>query len=162
MKKIKILIVAAGMALCVALTGCGGEEGGGGSDGISIDGGAIAQRLVEEVAFEDQLTQVDEETALALYGLSSDQVASAFVYVGTGATAEEVAVIEGTNESGVEAIKKQVDERLAGQMEDYGDYKPAEVPKLEDPLLETRGNFVILCVSGDNGTAEAIVEEMAK
>ena len=84
------------------------------------------------------------------------------MYVGTGATAEEVAVIEGTDESGVEAIKKQVDERLAGQLEDYGDYKPAEVPKLENPMLETRGNFVILCVSGDNGTAEAIVEEMAK
>ena len=159
MKKMRNLMVLSVAILCLALTGCGGGKV---SDGSDIDGSALAQRLVQEVAFEDQLTQVEEETALALYGLSSDQVASAVVYVGTGATAEEIAVLEGVDGKSAEAIKSQVDERISSQLADYGDYKPEEVPKLENPVLKTRGKFVILCVSGDNETAKSIIDEMAK
>ena len=38
---------------------------------------------------------------------------------------------------------------------------PKEMTKLGDPLLETRGNYVILCLSDDNDAARAIIDEAA-
>lgn len=160
MKKTKWMILAAAMAVCLSFTGCGGGDGGGQDGAGTIDGAALAEALAGGVAFEDQLTQVDQETALMLYGVAPEQVASAVVYVGTGATAEEIAVFEGVDEAAADAIEAQAEARLASQLSDYADYKPDEVPKLENPVLETEGNYVILCVSGDNETAESIIDGM--
>ena len=156
-----IAIVCVMIAGMILMAGCGGEEKDGG-DKAKIDAGALAAKLVADVAFEDQLTKADDDTALMLYGLNADQVVSSVVYVGTGATAEEVAVFEGTDEDSAKAIKELADSRVKSQLEDYKDYKPEEVPKLENAILETKGNYVILCVSGDNETANAVIGEMTK
>lgn len=151
-------VIAAGMIL---MAGCGGNDDSG-NGAAKLDGALLADKLITDVAFEDQLSKVEDDTALMLYGLSTDQVASANVYVGTGATAEEVSVIEGKDEDSTAAIREQAEARVQSQLEDYKDYKPDEVPKLENPILKTSGNFVILCVSADNDTADSVIDEMIK
>ena len=155
-------VIAAGMIL---MAGCGDgdrNDNGGGNGAAKLDGAALADKLVSDVSFEDQLSKVDDDTALMLYGLTADQIASANVYVGSGATAEEVAVIEGVDEDSAKVIEEQVRARVQSQLDDYKDYIPEEVPKLENPVIKKDGNFVILCVSGDNDTAESVIKEMMK
>lgn len=150
MKKIIAILM-----LCLfipALAACGGEE-------VSIDIQAAGDALNSEVAFVDTLTQIPAESAVSLYGLEADAVADAVVYVSSGATAEEISVWEAASDSDTEAIIEAVTLRMASQAENYADYKPAEVPKLENFVLKVKGNYVAVCVSDDNDTAETVLAE---
>ena len=164
-------IAALALVFCLLgagfLSGCKGQEGGGEGSGESpeaqsaaeIQVQALADQLLAEVSFEDQLSQVDQNTALMLYGLEESQVADFAVYAGSGATAEEIAVFEAVDGDAAKAVQEGMQARLSSQISDYGDYRPQEVPKLESAVVKTSGNYVVLCVSADNDAAADLIEE---
>ena len=117
----------------------------------------LAQTLVEDGSFTDQLDPVTQDTAMMVLGLDETQVQACSVYFGTGATAEQVAVIAAKDEKSAGAIASALQEYLKQQLADFKDYAPAEVPKLEDALVSTSGNTVVLCVSGDSQQAKKLL-----
>lgn len=147
-------LVAAWLSFCMlaSFSGCSNGE-----KNISIDGEALAVHLKESVAFEDQLELIDSGMAEDLYGLSADQVKSMLVYLGSGATAEEIAIIQVNGDR--DAVEQAVEQRIEKQKSDFESYNPLEMPKLENPVIETTGNYVILCISGDEQGAEQAIEE---
>jgi len=38
------------------------------------------------------------------------------------------------------------------------DYNPEEMPKLENPIVVAKGNYVVLCLSGDNDNAKKVID----
>ena len=58
----------------------------------------------------------------------------------------------------MDTIKTAVQNRVAAQLQSFQSYNANEVPKLENPVIETAGNCVILCVSDDKGEAEAVID----
>ena len=70
-------------------------------------------------------------------------------------------MIETTGGDAVETVKAAMEKRVEDQKAAFENYQPKEMTKLGDPLLETRGNYVILCLSDDNDAARAIIDEAA-
>ena len=82
LKRIAALILV--LAMTAALAACGGKSVS------SIDAQALANELMEKVDFVDELNQISPEMVSKLYGI--DNAEESYVYMGSGATAEEVAV----------------------------------------------------------------------
>lgn len=148
MKRAIALTMLLGMTVFL-LSGCKAEK--------VIDTGALADDLYSGVTWKDQLDEIDLNRALTVYGISTDSVASGKVYMGTNATAEEIAVLEATDSAQVADIKAGVEARVEAQLNSFQSYNAAEVPKLENPVIQTRGNYVILCICDNNSEAEEII-----
>lgn len=147
--------VAAGLAavMVLGLAGCGNSN----SD-IDIDPVALADDMKASVTFQDQLSEVELDKVLSLYGIDSGIVDSGKAYLSTNATAEEIAVIKAKTAEDVDTVKTAVQNRVASQLQSFESYNANEVPKLENPVIETAGTCVILCVCDDKGEAEAVID----
>lgn len=152
MKKSRLTAVLA--ALVILTAGCGGDKA------KEIDAKALAGSLLSEVTYEDELQELSEQMAAMQF--DTEDGVKIYLYMGGGATTEEVAVFEAPDE---EAAKKQLDhvkDFVDDQIETERDYRPEEVKRLEDAVLEQRGKYVILCVSADSDKAKEIIEKAFK
>ena len=133
-----VAIVTALAALCVMM-GAVGCSSGENEAQPTASAGEVADRLKNGITFVDQM---------------SDRA----VYIGTGATAEEIAVLDATSDEAAQRIYEALQKRVERQREDFEDYVPAELQKLEDPVLEKNGVQVVLCISDDNEAAQALLQ----
>ena len=150
MKKFSILLTLLMVVLVAA--GCSSSQP------AALDVQQTADKLAQEVSFQDQLTKMDQDAALRLYDLTADDVETASLYVGTGATAEEISVWQGKDADAAKKIQDAVNTRIENQKESFVDYNPEEMPKLENPVVVAKGNYVVLCLSGDNENAKKIID----
>ncbi|MDO4541981.1 MAG: DUF4358 domain-containing protein [Bacillota bacterium] len=150
MKKLAITMLVTLLALFSAA--CGSEA--------EFSVSEIGEALNTKVAFSDTLTALSAEDAMALYALSSEEVADAVVYISSGATAEEISVWQAADSKGVKAIEESITQRMNTQLDGYKDYMPEEVPKLENYILKTNGKYLVLCVTDDRETANEVLTEL--
>lgn len=153
MKRIVVCLLAAVMLLASA-AGCAGQP-----KGEPVDVTQAVSELQKKVAFDDPMTAVEEDTALALYGLEKGDVEEIAAVLSTGATAEEIAVIKAADGKTAKC-KEALAQRIQKQKDGFEDYVPAEVPKLERACLMEKDNVVILCVAKDADTAKKVVQEI--
>ncbi|CDA73230.1 conserved domain protein [Ruminococcus sp. CAG:579] len=92
-----------------------------------------------------------------LYGISADKYSSAAVYVGGVSTAEEIACFDAVDESAASDILAACEKRIEDLKTQVESYNPDELPKLNTPVLLTKGNSVYMCLSNDNDKAEEII-----
>lgn len=151
MKKIWVSVCLT-LALALGMAACGGETT------VSIDEEKLAAELQAAVDFKDDMSEVEVSVFYALYNLSEDDVAQAVMISSTGATAEEITVIEAASQNSLETVKKAVEERIQFQRDSFENYVPEELSKLSDPVIAVIGNDVILCVSDDNEKAREVIE----
>ena len=154
MKRITKRMAAVGAAMLLALAaGCGQQT-------VELDPTEALNQLKTEISFTDQMTDMDSAGACRFYDVDTDWVADAAAYIGSGATAESMAVLEAadTDAAGsiAEALRTFTDSWIAG----YSDYKPEEVPKLENAVLEQSGSYVVFCVAADYDAAETAVHDL--
>lgn len=154
MRKVITLVMA---ALFVFAAGCAQK-----TNGLNVDAAAAADKLASSVKFSDQMTAVEEKTALKLYGLDPGAVAGVKAYESSGATAEEIAVFEAKDDASAGKVREAAQKRIENQKSAFQDYQPKEMAKLKDPVLVTTGRFVVLCVSNDNSTARNTINGMMK
>lgn len=117
---------------------------------------AVADAVVKAVKFKDQMSPVDQKTAVKLYGLDSADVTKARVYESTGATAEEVAVFEAKDAASAAKVKQAAQQRVQDQGAAFQDYQPKEMAKLKTPFLLQSGNYVVLVVADDTSAAKTV------
>ena len=153
----KIAAAAAACVLALSLAACGGGQSQ--TADVTIDVAALADSLHDGLTFQDQLTALDGVAAMGIYGLDSTTVSQIKVYVSTGATAEEIAVMETAGGDAVDTARAAAEKRVEDQKAAFENYQPKEMTKLGDPLIETRGKYVILCLSDANDAALAIIDE---
>lgn len=141
-------------AAALVLAGC---SGGGKGAAVDIVPAEAAKTLVEAVAFQDTLMEAEGETAKLYYQLD-DTISDFAVYIsGSGGTAEEVAVLkvkDSKDLASAEAIAKKRVEELVFRFEDY---VPAELTKLQSPVIVARDNVVVLVIAADTAAAEKAV-----
>lgn len=172
----KGLLLMLGAVLAVSLTACaGGGEGssspsgadssqaGAAQTGKTLDVEAAAKALLEGADFDDDLAPLSEKLLTAQYtGMDTDSLVSWKVYISGTASGDELAVFEATDAEAAQRIKAVIDTRLASLIEQYRDYAPDKVQKLENPLLVVEGNYVVLCVSNDNAKAQELLDAQWK
>lgn len=161
-----ICIFAAAVMAASMLTACGGNEDSGSK---SADSAAAAQTEItasaEDVAadlrsgitYVDDLNTISADMIEKLYGISADKYSSAAVYVGGVSTAEEIACFDAVDESAASDIKAACEKRIEDLKTQVESYNPDELPKLNSPVLVTKGNSVYMCLSNNNDKAEEIV-----
>lgn len=164
--------LALAVFLCLGLTACGGGEGAG------FDPETTAAALVSEPGvFSEELERLETVIAVRQYGLekylTEEQAASppaesmgqygggaptVAAYRSTGATAEEVAVMAFATEDQAKEYEAWAPTYLEEQREANVDYRPREMPKLEQALVRRRGRSVLLLVAADREVAEKVLE----
>ena len=152
MKKSRLTAVLA--ALVILTAGCGGDKA------KEIDAKGLAGSLLSEVTYEDELEELSEEMAAMQF--DTEDGVKIYLYMGGGATAEEVAVFEAPDEAAAKKQLAHVKDFVDDQIKTERDYRPEEVKRLEDAVLEQRGKYVILCVSADSDKAREIIEKAFK
>lgn len=149
MRKLAMAVVILFSALIVSGCSAGPDE---------VDIKAMTEALRETVRFEDELNLADEATAETIYQIE-DAVRS-YVYIGSGATAEEIAAFELKDENAAAEALEKVKNRLAEQKDNFASYVPREVNRLEKAVVKRSGRYVAVCVSEDEAAQKIISEYM--
>jgi len=157
MKKIVSVIICCAMLL--SLAACGSSK----SNEKTLDMSSFTSKVMSTVKYDDELIALSEKVVDKYYDLSFDGLEEYTIYVsGSAATTNELAVFKCSGSSAIEAAKTSVEKRLSEQNELYASYLPAEVYRLENALVKTNGNYLLLSVSDDNETVEKLFDEALK
>ena len=145
----KRAVLALALLLCVGLTACSGGEKT--EEPFSTD---LSATLLESGAFSEELESLDCDTAWALYrledaGLEREQLTDGQVYYSSGATCEELSILLFADADAAQTARDALQSYLEGQIQENRDYRPGEIPKLEEALLLQRENTLLLAVCAD-------------
>ena len=126
---------------------------------IEINIEDLASKIVETNAFEDKLEKVDSEMIMENYNFSSDEIEKLVSYQGSGASSEEIVILQVKDKSKLDSVKEKINTRLQERKEAFESYLPKEVGKIENSILIVKGNYVILCISNDNKQVNNILKD---
>lgn len=152
----KLLHMTLVLALLLGLSAC---AKGGDNDAPPLYGTYDVAALVEAGAFSEELEELDGDTAFMLYKLADydlerEDLKDCAVQRSAGATCEEAAVLVFTSADKAKTAKGALEDYVQGQIEANTDYRPAEIPKLEEALVDVRGETLLLAVANDRDAVE--------
>lgn len=162
----KLFSLTLALALVLTMTACSGpKEGSSSSKGLDEVASYTAetvQSLVEAGVFSEELENLDADTAFALYkladyGLERENLTDAFVLRSAGATCEEGAVLTFDGEEKAELAKGALEDYVSAQKSANEDYRPSEIPKLEEALVAQSGESLLLLIANDQEIAERVL-----
>ena len=143
------------LALALVLTACGSK-----TEAEVWDTGDV-QALLDSGAFSEELEELDKDTAFILYRLADyglDRLSGAVVFRSAGATCEELAYLVLDSEDSAKAAKGALEDYVQSQIDENVDYRPAEIPKLENAYIDQRGETLLLVVASDIDAAKKAVD----
>lgn len=127
---------------------------------ITIDINKLAEDIIQNIKFEDELNKVDKETANKLYDINN--AVSQIVYMSSGATAEEIAIFEFEDEENCKKALEKANNRIEVQKQSFKDYMPKEMKKLEDAIIINKNKYLIVCITDNQEDIEKIVNKYIK
>ncbi len=149
------MLPALSVMIMLLLSACGGaNDGPADTDPVDVDLEELANSLMESGLFEETLNQVDSGVAEMLYSVTN--ASASYIYAGSGAVADELALFEFTSNEEAQAAVPLAEDRVAAQKDSFATYIPEEVPKLDDAVIETYGRYMVVCVSGNADAGEII------
>ena len=152
MKRVLSAVLAALLILSLCACGSGGAK--------DVDAQTLADALKDGVAFEDALSVVSsDELAFGLSGMPENYIAAA--YRADGTTSEEIIAVSCGNKADAAMVKAALETHLAEVKDQASKYQPEELARLDGSILTVVGNCVVLCVTADTDTANAIIKEYA-
>ena len=108
----------------------------------------ICDKMKNGVEFGIAIEYVEPEAVEFMYqGLPEGT--KCIAYAAGGASAEELAVF---------TVQSLLAERVKERTQAFATYKPDDVPKLENAVIESNGGTVIFCVSGSWKEASALAK----
>lgn len=126
---------------------------------ITIQIEELAMELKNAPIFEDKLSEIDRDTIIKKYNFNNEKIEEIVSYVGTGATAEEILVMKVFNKNDINEMRVTIENKIEERKKDFEDYLPKEVSKLENYHIETRNNYIILCISNNAKEAKEIIDK---
>lgn len=152
----------AGLALAaltlLSLAACGAK-----SEAKELDLTAFAGQVIEAVEYDDDMVLLSEQIVSEYYSLPLDGVEGWVAYgSGTAATTNELLVIKLKDDASIEAVRQAVEHRIDDQVANYEGYRPDELFRLENAIIETEGNYLLFSVSSDNDTVKKMFEDALK
>ncbi len=155
MKRIALLTAA---LLSLGLCACAPKKAEKPLPACTDVAGQIASALADESAFEE-LTALGNAQVLKYLGLSEAQVTDAAMSIdATRATAELVCVLTAADAEALKAVQEALKTYRDTTLEQYRDYRPEEVPKLESAVMKTHGLQTVLIVGKDAAAAEKALD----
>lgn len=152
MKKKAILISLIIMALLISMCGCGQAE---------IDISAMANSIKQQVDFDDELSKVPPEVVSQVYSLENKEI-EIVSYIGSGATAEEITVFDCKDNKKSKEVYNLAESHIEQQKQDFENYNPKELKKLNNSIVIKKDKYVIVCVTNDNENANKVINDNLK
>lgn len=161
MKKSILLILS--LVMVLALVACGDKEKDnndkGGSDTKqekTLDAAALINDLKTNITYEATLEEVAKDDISNFIELEADVQAT--LYMGsTSSTAEEIGVFVCKDKATADKMLANVKAFLTDQSESFKYYIPKESERIDNGVVEMKGNVVIMCISGDSNKAKEII-----
>ena len=113
--------------------------------------------LLNDIVYEDTLSKLSDED-ISNY-IDIPEGVTGVMYMGSGATAESVAVFTAPDKATADILEDNIEMYLRDQESAFEDYKPEEAKRIDNAVLEQEGKYVVLCVSGDSSKAEALIDK---
>lgn len=137
------------------------------SDNTEATGTAaeITTKIQADIEFSGSMVEIGEDRRSSFYDVDSDKIVSYSAYIcGSGASPDEVAVFEMSSSDDIPAVKKMLEERVAGQKSTCEQYPLAAnyVYMFDDNNVVVNGNFIALIICPDNAKAIEDFNSMAK
>lgn len=153
----KFLTIVLALALTLGLAACGGTN-----DAPPLYAAYHVEKMVEAGAFSETLEELDTDTAFSLYrladcGLVREDLKECTALRSAGATCEEGAVLVFSDADKAKTAADALNSYIAGQIETNTDYRPTEIPKLENAWISLRGETLLLAVANDLDAAKEAV-----
>lgn len=146
------------LTLTLLLAACGGGE----EKAADIDPDQLAQSIMEQVSFKDSLARVEGDLAKEWYFLD-DKVTDHAIYIdGTGASAQEIAVLKAADAADAAHLEQIMQDRLETLAFYFENYVPAEMQKINNPVIVTKGNVVVMVLHDDVAAAESALDSLLK
>ncbi len=124
----------------------------------NIDVTSLAKELFESGDYKDEMSELEDDMFDVVFQTVDLQMVSAkAAYVGSGASAEQIVVVEAKDEASANQIKEALSQKLEDDISQNEDYLPQEISKLKNPVLVVNGKYVILCVSNANDKIEQVL-----
>lgn len=155
----KLLAALLSLACLASLAACGSPASDGDPTGYETK---AVDLLADGGAFSEPLETLDSETAFLLYRFSDYELEAGAMTAcaalrSSGATCEEAAVVIWQTEEQAAQAKQALEDYIRSQIDANADYRPAEIPKLEEARISQLNNTVLLVVANDMDAAEEAV-----
>ena len=168
MRKTVSAILAA-LLVCLPLSACKGTEPPKNTDATTSAvtepkalprASEIAQSVAKACSFSEPISENDTYLSHHIFDFASlaESYTDSAAIIPTGITPEEVLVFIAADEKGANLLCDKLEAYVEYQCNEYGDYKPSEVPKLDGAVVACEGSVVIYVVSMDNDAAAAAAE----
>ena len=151
MRMLKRLTVVVAV-FAMVLAGCGKKT-------VDFDISALATDLSINITYQDTLEPMGVEMAGMFLNLANVKVTNAAIFEGSGATAEEIIVLECENDEEARKAEQVLKDRVSEQIESFTDYVPAELTKLNAAVIKVSGKYAVLSVSDDPEKAKKIIDK---
>ena len=129
---------------------------------VIIDINKLAEDIKNQKMFDDTLEIIEKDIAITNYNFNNEIIQDLVSYVSTGATAEEILVIEAKDKNSIKAIEEKIIERIKERKEAFASYLPNEVYKLENPVLIIKDKYIILCICNNSQNMSEYIEKYLK
>ena len=129
---------------------------------IQIDINELATKIMETGAFTDDLAKIDSEMIKDDYGFTNEEIKEIVSYQGSGATSEEIVILQVNDKSNLNSVKEKINTRLTERKEAFESYLPEEVFKIDNNILEVKGNYIIMCISNDSNKVNEAINNYIK
>lgn len=139
------------LIVCLLLLALGVSACSGGAARPAAD---VASAVEAGQPFEE-MTALEKAQALRYLDIDEAGVADLAMSIDASrATADTIAVITATDADALKTAQAALSAYRDSTLEQYRDYRPEEVPKLEGAVLKTKGLQTVLIVSRDAQAAE--------
>lgn len=129
---------------------------------IQIDIDELVAKIMETGAFTDDLAKIDSEMIKDDYGFTNEEIKEIVSYQGSGATSEEIVILQVNDKSNLNSVKEKINTRLTERKEAFESYLPEEVFKINNNILEVKGNYIIMCISNDSNKVNEAINNYIK
>lgn len=153
MKKLIALLLA--LSCVFALCACGGQEEEDKTEKeTELDLAALSQQIIENIGVT--MPELNENMALNMYGLSTEDCAEMKIYSDYDATkCNELWLIKANDEAALENVKTFAQSRVDSLLQQSNNYNADVYAASQAAKIEVRGLYLMLCVTtaGDSAAA---------
>ncbi len=117
----------------------------------------ITAAVLAEVPINSAFEKKKESLEDYFDDLDTEKITDSSYYIcASGAYPDEIAAFKFDSEDSAKTAVSSIEDRLEYQKTTYKDYTPEEYYKLEDAVIERKGEWVIYLVTSDNSKAKEI------
>jgi len=152
------------LTMAFSLVACGnggtGDTGTGEGNKKEVKAEDLAQALATQITYTGKIEQMDAEDVEWLFEL--EEGVTGVAYEVAGVSSEKVAVFTVADKAAADKVMAAIEAVLADDLDQNAAYDAKVASRIENAVVEYKGNLVILCVSDDSAKAKQIIKEASK